>query len=120
MSYLVITEREKFDILKRYGLLVEQEEFYYDSLGKKYPQTDNKPTPNWSFSNTLLPTSKIVEINFPFNKTKKVIVNDIYNLDNRHFRNINNKVGINVPNTITISSIKVVETNNNTHNFKKE
>jgi len=74
----------------------------------------------WRFSTTSLPTSKIVEINFPFNKTKKVIVNGIYNLDNRHFRNINNKVGINVPNTITISSIKVVETNNNTHNFKKE
>jgi hypothetical protein len=73
----------------------------------------------WRFSTTSLPTSKIVEINFPFNKTKKVIVNDRYNLDNRFFRNINNKVGVNVPNTITISSIKVVENNNTTHNFKK-
>jgi len=73
----------------------------------------------WRFSTTSLPNSKIVEINFPFNKTKKVIVNDRYNLDNRFFRNINNKVGVNVPNTITISSIKVVENNNTTHNFKK-
>lgn len=73
----------------------------------------------WRFSTTSLPTSKIVEINFPFNKTKQVIVNDRYRLGNKFFRNLNSKVGVNIPNTITITSIKVIENNNTTHNFKK-
>ena len=72
----------------------------------------------WRFSTTSLPTSKIVEINFPFNKTKQVIVNDRYRLGNKFFRNLNSKVGVNIPNTITITSIKVLENNNTTHNFK--
>jgi hypothetical protein len=72
----------------------------------------------WRFSTTSLPTSKIVEINFPFNKTKQVIVNDRYRLGNKFFRNLNSKVGVNIPNTITITSIKVIENNNTTHNFK--
>ena len=74
----------------------------------------------WSYSTTSLPSSKIVEINFPFNKTQKVVVNDKYNLDNTFFRNRNNKVTINVPNKITISSIKVVDVNNTTHSFQKK
>jgi len=74
----------------------------------------------WRFSTTSLPTSKIVEINFPFNKTKKVIVNGIYNLDNRHFRNINNKVGINVPNIITISTIQIKDNDNKIYTITKK
>ena len=77
-------------------------------------------TKTWSYSTTSLPNSKIVKINFPFNQTQKVVVNDKYNLDKTFFRNISNKVGINVPNTITISSIKVVDINNNTHSFQKK
>ena len=77
-------------------------------------------TKTWSYSTTSLPNSKIVEINFPFNQTQKVVVNDKYNLDNTFFRNINNKVGINVPNKIEPSSIKVVDVNNTTHSFQKK
>jgi hypothetical protein len=35
MGYLVITESEKFDILKRYGLLVEQDSFRFNRPGDK-------------------------------------------------------------------------------------
>ena len=77
-------------------------------------------TKTWSYSTTSLPNSKIVKINFPFNQTQKVVVNDKYNLDKTFFRNISNKVGINVPNTIIPTSIKVVDINNNTHSFQKK
>ena len=104
MKQFVVTEQEKYNILKQYGLF----------------EQSNSNILTWRFSETKLPNSKIVEINFPFTQTQKVVVNDKYNLDNTFFRNRNNKVTINVPNKITISSIKVVDNHNTTHSFQKK
>jgi len=104
MKQFIITEQEKYNILKQYGLF----------------EQSSRSIPTWSYSETKLPTSKIVEINFPFNQTQKIIVNDKYNLDSNFFRNINNKVGINVPDKIAISSIKVIDNSNRSYTTNKK
>jgi len=71
MKQFVVTEQEKYNILKQYGLF----------------EQSNSNILTWRFSETKLPNSKIVEINFPFTQTQKVVVNDKYNLDNTFFRN---------------------------------
>jgi len=119
MSYLVITEREKFDILKRYGLLVEQEEFYYDSLGKKYPQTDNKPTPTWSYGLTIGTKIQIV-INFDYNNTKQIKVNDKYILTKDKIGNFNNKPSLIAPKNLLISSIQIEGNDNKIYTITKK
>ena len=99
MKQFIITEQEKYNILKQYGLF----------------EQSSRTIPTWSYSETKLPTSKIVEINFPFNQTKEVIINNKYNLGIKFFRNLNNKVGINVPDKIEINSIKLIDNSNKSY-----
>jgi hypothetical protein len=104
MKQFIITEQEKYNILKQYGLF----------------EQSSRTIPTWSYSETKLPTSKIVEINFPFNQTKEVIINNKYNLGIKFFRNLNTKVGINVPDKIEINSIKLIDNSNKSYTINKK
>jgi hypothetical protein len=104
MKQFIITEQEKYNILKQYGLF----------------EQSSRTIPTWSYSETKLPTSKIVEINFPFNQTKEVIINNKYNLGIKFFRNLNTKVGINVPDKIVINSIKLIDNSNKSYTINEK
>jgi hypothetical protein len=104
MKQFIITEQEKYNILKQYGLF----------------EQSSRTIPTWSYSETKLPTSKIVEINFPFNQTKEVIINNKYNLGIKFFRNLNTKVGINVPDKIAINSIKLIDNSNKSYTINEK
>lgn len=82
--------------------------------------TEVTVNPTWSY-NTAISTqnAKYIDINFRFDKTKKLMIN---NIEDRFIMadNNNNKIRTVVRSGTTINSIKIIDTNEVTHNITQQ
>ena len=77
----------------------------------------SKNTPTWSYNREVtLPNIRFIDIKFRHDKTKKLIINGI-DIDN--FSNVDNKVRTGIRSNTTINSVKIIDTNNVTHNIRQ-
>ena len=79
--------------------------------------TINNPT--WSYGLTIGTKIQIV-INFDYNNTKQIKVNNKYTLTKDKIGNFNNKPTLIAPKNLSISSIELTDNSNKIHNIKKQ
>lgn len=75
-------------------------------------------TPTWSYTTAVtFPNVKFIDINFRHDKTKNLIVNGV-NIDN--FSNVGNKVRFSIRSSTRINSVKIIDTNDVTHDIRQQ
>jgi len=73
--------------------------------------------PTWKYINSPRPSASLIEINFQYNKTKSLNINNQYILNNQQFKNVNNKIRIATPKDLEIKSMVITDIYNKTHNI---
>ena len=113
MKQFIITEQEKYNILKQYGLF-EQEELLYPAYANKTMsqlKLSDVYKPTWKYAKSQRSNIFLIDINFPYSKTKIVKINNQYSLGNTDFKNVNNIVRISGPKNFEIESIEITDFN---------
>ena len=122
MKQFIVTEQDRYNILMQYGLF-EQEELQYPiyankTMPKQKLNNDYKPT--WKYAQSQRTNISLIDINFPYNNTKIVKINNQHSLDKTHFKNVNNIVRISTPKDFKIKSIEITDNNGKTHNINEQ
>jgi len=76
--------------------------------------------PTWKVVPSPRTNISLIDINFPYKKTKYIKINNQYNLTNTDFKNVNNIVRISTPKNFEINAIQITDINNKTHNIKPQ
>ena len=122
MKQFIVTEQDRYNILMQYGLF-EQEELQYPIYANKTmpkQKLNDGYKPTWKYVQSQRTNISLIDINFPYNKTKFIKINNQHNLDNTHFKNVNNIVRISTPKNFKIQVIEITDNNGKTHNINKQ
>ena len=113
MKQFIVTEQDRYNILMQYGLF-EQEELQYPIYANKTmpkQKLNDGYKPTWKYVQSQRTNISLIDINFPYSKTKVIKINNQHDLDNTHVKNVNNIVRISTPKDFRIKSIEITDNN---------